>query len=393
MGFWRDLWYGSGHDSPPADTAVGEFHSSNLQQLKVATALQNAAWFKDHFKSSAAYRGAMLLADLAAQVPWYAYQGGDPALTGQQTVSEPERLDVQPRILIEPSTIYDRDEVIRQFVLSLIFHGDPYVYGQMHVDGRPTDVIVPDPNEVTASWNDTRTRIEYRWRDRRMVPGFNWWHAPINRLPGSPTGVGPFEAGADIIAGIKTADAYAATLFQAGVPAGVLKVPGKMTRDEAMKLKDVWEATHDGGRGTGVLSGGVEFEAISITPEQSQFLMTRAYGAQEVSRILGIPQWFLNAGSPPGTASALTYQNLNQVFVELTRGTLYPTYLRRLEKVFSKFLPRGQSVKFDLTEFLATDVESRFDAYQTALDSQILSVSEVRAREGLPTSLTGVNDA
>jgi phage portal protein BeeE len=83
----------------------------------------------------------------------------------------------------------------------------------------------------------------------------------------------------------------------------------------------------------------------------------------------------------------LTYQNLNQVFVELTRATLYPTYLRRIEKAFSRLLPRGQSVKFDTSEFLATDQESRYRAYQVGIETGFLTVDEVRAHEGLQTGV------
>jgi len=44
-------------------------------------------------------------------------------------------------------------------------------------------------------------------------------------------------------------------------------------------------------------------------------------------------------------------------------------------------------VKFDLSEFLATDTESRYNAYQTALDAGFLTVDEVRQSEGLPTDI------
>jgi HK97 family phage portal protein len=396
MGFWSDLFAGEsggqipvGVYTPDAPLAIQEFHPHTLQGMRVASELQYTGTSLSDFKVSAVYRGAQLLADLTAQLPWHAYEGGDPTLTMQSVLEEATRLDPQPQILLNPDVVTDRDDMLRQIVLSLIFHGNAYLYGSMmDRDGRPTNVTVANSNEVAVSSNAGNTRPVYSWRGQSMQLGVNWWHLSLNRPPGQWTGVGPLMAGSEIVNGIRNADRYARDLFaNSGTPSGVLKVPGKLTKDEAERLKEQWDRQHAGGRGTAILSGGIEFEGIALTPEQAQFLSTRAYGSQEVARLLGIPQWFLNAGSPPGTASALTYQNLNQVFVELTRSTLYPTYLRRIEKMFSRLLPRGQMVKFDTSEFLATDAESRYRGYQVALEAGFMTVDEVRAHEGLKTGV------
>jgi len=284
-------------------------------------------------------------------------------MTRQQLLEPETKMDRQPGILLQPEVREDRDDTLRKLVLSLLFHGNAYVSGLMPVNGYPTNIVVADPNEVTVTSNAARTAPVYEWRGTRPILGVDWWHLKLNPTAGGWTGVGPLQAGSEIVAGIKNADSYARRLFtESGMPAGVLNVPGKLTRDEAKQLKAAWDEQHAGGRGTAVLAGGIEFQGISLTPEQAQFLATRAYGSQEVSRLLGIPQWFLNAGSPPGTASALTYQNLNQVFVELTRTSLYPAILRRLEKLFSQMLPRGQAVKFDLSKFLESDLNDRATA-------------------------------
>lgn len=346
------------------------FHATTLEGMKVQGDFQNSGVVVEQFRSSAVYRGVTLLADLTAQLPWYAVTGGDPSMTRQQKVEPEQRLDVQPRLLLEPQMNEDRDDVLRRIVISMLVHGNAYLYGMMPVDGYPQNIMVVNPNEVAVTPNARNTAAVYKWRGEQRLKGVNWYHLMLNPVPGRWTGVGPFTAGADIIAGIRNADNYARRLFtESGMPAGVLKHPGKLTKDEADKLRQAWDQSHQGGRGTAILSGGIEFEGISLTPEQAQFLATRAYGSQEVARLLGIPQWFLNAGSPPGTASALTYQNLNQVFVELTRTMLYPSILRRIEKVFSSMLPRGQAVKFDLSKFLENDLGDRALAAKQLTDA------------------------
>ena len=84
----------------------------------------------------------------------------------------------------------------------------------------------------------------------------------------------------------------------------------------------------------------------------------------------------------------MTYTNVQGVFRELTTTTLYPTYLRRIERAFTKLLPRGMSCQFDLTDFLKADDGTRYTALKTAIDAGILTVEEVRASEDLTTSNT-----
>ena len=62
--------------------------------------------------------------------------------------------------------------------------------------------------------------------------------------------------------------------------------------------------------------------------------------------------------------------------------TLSPVYLIRLEETFQRFLPRGQSVRFDTTELLRTDDANRWASQKVAVDAGILTVDEVREMEG-----------
>ena len=359
---------------------------SSLEPLIVATELQNGAANLATLRSTAVYRGVQLLADLAGSIPWYANEGGDPALTGQRTIVRPERLAVQPTILVRPNAWEDRDETIRKFVQSLIWHGNAYVLGSLFVEGRPTHAMVLDPNEVTVTPSERdRTRGVYSWRGQTLTLGGNLWHTRLVTLPGQIVGTSPLRAAMGVIDGAIAADQYANQFFrESATPAGTLTSMAMLTKPEAEELRDQWEEQHRLGRGTAVLGGGITYEQISVTPEQAQFLQTRAFGNQEIARLLGVPQWLLNAGSPPGSGSSLTYSNLSAVFIELTRMTLDPTYLRRLQAVFSQFIPRGQAVDFDLLTFTRADPDARARTAEIAIRSGWLDPVEVRIAEGLP---------
>ena len=331
----------------------------------------------------AAYRGTQIIRDMCAQLPWRAVYGSKHS--DQGAASEPQIIEPKPAILVEPSPFMDRDDVIRTIVNNLILRGwAPVLLQNLDESGRPRFATPLNPDEVTATWNPARTAVNYKWRGREMVPGIDLLVIELQRLPGYPTGCGPFDAAASTLAGVDSANSWSRDLFSSsGIPSGTIQVPGKLTKDEAEALKEQWQEQHRGGRSTAVLSGGMTYEAVSLTPEQAQFLMTRALGIQEVARLLGIPQHFLNAGQSPGSGQSLTYTNVQAVFRELVMVLLYPTYLRRLEAAFSSLLPRGQTVDFDLSDFVKADDGTRYTAYETAIRAGILTTEEVRKAEGL----------
>lgn len=371
----------------PLDAATEEYHApSSLASLRVADRIQNLWGASDQGRVAiaAVYRGAQLLEDLAAQLPWNSWRGGKHS--DQATLVEPELVPVRPPLLVDPSPFMTRDEVIRALVASLVFRGRGHLHLQhLDADGRPRFATPVHPDEVSVTWNANQTIREYRWRHELMVPGVNFASIDMLRLPGAAAGIGPLDAARKMIDGVVSTDDWSRALFtDSAVPSLYLSVPGKLTRDEAMELRGAWDESHQGGRGTGVVSGGMAVQTLSMTPEQAQFLGTRAWGVQEVARLLGIPQHFLNAGNSPGSSQSLTYTNVQAVFRELTMLTLYPTYLRRIEAAFSALLPRGQEVQFDLADLLKADDGTRYTALATALGSGILTLDEARAAENLP---------
>lgn len=370
----------------------GRVEHYQLSPVTVAPSLLELAGYGDRGTMAipAAYRGATLLTDLVGQLPWAAWRGGKHS--DAATYTPPTLVDPRPPLLLDPSPYMDADEVKRAIVASLIFRGNAYLHLTNHDgDGRPRFATPINPDEVRVTWDERRIARRYKWRNVDMVAGFDLVHIPLIRLAGEAVGTGPLSAGNAVIRGVIATDDYARDLFtDSAVPSGTIKAPGKLTALEAEALRGQWEAQHQGGRGTAILSGGLEFEALSLTPEQAQFLQTRAWGVQEVARLLGIPQHFLNGGNSPGSSQSLTYTNVQAVFRELTTITLYPTYLRRIERAFTRLLPRGTSCQFDLSDFLKADDGTRYGALKTAIDAGILTVDEARTSEDIPAASNSV---
>ena len=330
------------------------------------------------------FRGVQILTDISGQLPWRAFRGG--FMSDAQQIREPEVVDPQPIILVKPSPFHTRAEVVRYIVQSLVLRGNAYLWLTGHDEqGFPTIAIPINPDEVTVQWATEQSAFSkrYMWREQVMTEGFDLLHISLLPFLGFPEGLGPLQAAMKMLGFALDAEEFGGEFFAgSATPAGVLAHPGRLDKDEADLLRSQWETQHAKGRGTAVLSGGIEYRPISLTPEQAQFIATRAFNNQQIATLLGIPQHLLNAGQPQGTASSLTYANLGMVMEELYRMTLSPVYLTRVEESFQRLLPRGQSVRFETSELLRTDDATRWSAQKIALDAGILTNDEVREIEG-----------
>lgn len=84
---------------------------------------------------------------------------------------------------------------------------------------------------------------------------------------------------------------YGSSFFRNGAqPSGVLEHPGVLKNPE--KLRENWSEIYGGPNNAhkvAVLEEGMSYKAISLPPEDSQFLSTRQFGVNEICRIFRVP--------------------------------------------------------------------------------------------------------
>jgi HK97 family phage portal protein len=136
---------------------------------------------------------------------------------------------------------------------------------------------------------------------------------------------------------------------------------------------------HAGRRIPAVLTGGARFKAISINPEDSQFLETRQYDAATISgQIFRVPPHML--GIVDRTTSWGT--GIEQQEMGYVRNTLIG-YLVRGEQMMTALHPGGQFAKFDLSVRLRGDKLSRYTAHNLGRLGGWLNADEIRAEEDM----------
>jgi HK97 family phage portal protein len=170
-------------------------------------------------------------------------------------------------------------------------------------------------------------------------------------------------------------------------PRGVLSTPMTLSTAATAKLRDSIAAVHQGPgkrHGTMVLEGGMKFETVALSPEDSQFLESRRFSVEEIARVFGVPPHMIGAD----IKGSMTYSNTELESLRLVKHTLGP-WLSRIESAvaFSCISPLERRVlypEFLADALLAPATAERYAAYQVGVSGGWLTVDEVRAKENLP---------
>lgn len=337
---------------------------------------------------SALWRGVNLIADSLAQVPLSAYDVHTASGDLMDPVTAAHQVGT-PSVLFRPEADSPRSQTIQRLIWSIVVWGNAYVLTDNSISADPerVDFIhVLDPRRITV-WRDERGYKRFRLQrpDRSIVdfPLGKVLHVPWVTMPGSDVGVGALQAFGD--AGIRMSLALTAylrgALVEGGIPSAVITVDtSNLTDEQATALKSEWMAKMGGRRIPAVVP-----KNITVAPIQADAMLTTHakdvynLACLEVANILGLPVSALG-GAIPG--STLDYKNLEAQQRDLVAG-IRP-FAMRLEEMFGMCVPSNQRAAFQLDALARGETRSRFEGYEIALRSGLLTLEEARSMENLP---------
>ena len=193
-------------------------------------------------------------------------------------------------------------------------------------------------------------------------------------------GEGPLQRHQSVIRSAIDLHNYADNWFRtAAVPTGTLTTTEFLSEDIAKANKDAFVKSQQE-RSVAVLSSGLKYDSIALSPEDAQFLENQKYITRQIANMFGVPTLYMGMGIE---GQGMTYVNGNEDRAKLYDDALQQ-YIVRIEQAITDLLPRGQYAEFNLTEFLRPNQLARYQAYAIGLDKKFLTVEEVRAFESLP---------
>lgn len=200
-------------------------------------------------------------------------------------------------------------------------------------------------------------------------------------------GVSPIQAAKAVIElAIAERDHGNATFRNGTKLSGILKFPGRLKQEQRDALKTSWDTQYAGGHNAGkvpVLEEGVDFQTVSMSLEDAEWIAARQFSVEEVCRLFRVP---------PTIVGDLRHGNYSNS-VELARQFVTLTLRRHLlmweqainHKLLTEAGRRTYFAEHQVEGLLRGDSGNRAAFYEKGIASGWLLPSEARRLENLPT--------
>ncbi len=329
-----------------------------------------------------AYRCVRMIAEAAASVPWLLYEGA-------------AEIESHPllALLAAPNKSESGPALFERWYAFLQCAGNAYLQA-LSVSGAPRElhVLRPDRVSVVQDAHGWPRAFDYRvgnatTRIAREADGFlpvlqaRLFH-PLDDTYGYSPIAAAFAAIEIHNAG---ADWTKSLLDNAARPSGALIYKGPdgapaLSEDQFARLKNQMQDAYTGAN-VGkpmVLEGGLDWRAMSFTPNDMDFSGIRNSAAREIALAFGVPPMLL------GIPGDNTYSNYREANLAFWRSTVLPLVSRTASGLTGWLAPRfGENLRLgfdpDTIEALAIDRESTWDKLNAAT---FLTLNEKRAAAG-----------
>ena len=285
----------------------------------------------------------------------------------------------------EPELYADWSEFMKVAVNTYQVMGEAVLYATGWAsNGYPARFVALNPSQLTV---DNETGAVYMGDEREPIPARDLLF--IKYQAGPPPlrrGLGPLRWVGQNLVSAAALESYAAGIATHGVWA-VLKHPANLDRVQADELKAGWMASRAAwGAAPAVLSGGVEFEALSLSPKDMALLDLKTYDEQRIASAFGVPPFLVGLEQP----GSMTYSNANSLFDFHWRACLRPMAATFAAAMSRWLLPRGTVMWFNRDEYVRPGLGDRAMAYRTLheitdqANRPAITTDEIRIAEGLP---------
>jgi len=323
------------------------------------------------------YACVTLLADIVSTLSVNAYRKN--GVTATKTLVDP-----QPTLLVNsPFPGLTWFEWLWMFMESLAVTGNGFGYAtDFGPDGRPIGIMpvhpdcvhIEQPEESGTSW----TQPAYKFNGVRVAAD-RVVHIKRYPIAGRAWGMSPVQKAAAAVGLGLAAERYGLRYFRDSAnPSGILHTDQELTVEQSKRAMKSWIQSHQGRRLPAVMSGGLKWQSVTLTPNESQFLETRQFQRSDIAMWFRIPPHMIG-DTNKSTTWGSGIENMTLGFVKYT---LMP-WLVCIEQVLSALLPRGQFAKFNIDDLMRGDVLARWQAYRIGRDSGVYSANEIREKEDL----------
>ena len=334
-------------------------------------------------RNPVAHRCVRLVAETAASIPWLLFEG------------EAEH-DTHPALdlLARPNPRQPGPALMEAVYGHLLLAGDAFVEMVAQEDvPREAYALRPDRVEVETDprgWPGAFI-VRRGTGKRRIAAGdraplvlhlalFN----PLDDLRGHA----PAEAALGALDVLNAANRWNKALLEnAARPSGALvyapREGGNMTTDQFDRLKAELESGYQGAINAGrpmLLEGGLDWKAMSLSPQEMDFQEARNGAAREIALAFGVPPMLLGI---PGDNTYANYAEANRAFLRLTVLPLVARTAAALGNWLGEWFDAPLRLTFDADAVPGLSAE-REALWSRVGDAEFLTRDEKRQAVGYP---------
>lgn len=173
---------------------------------------------------------------------------------------------------------------------------------------------------------------------------------------------------------------------------GVIKATATLTKEQKEQIRDSWnEAFSSKGNGVAVLPQGLDYQAISVSPEDAQLLESRQFNIEEIARFFCINPIKLMV------MKEVSYNSMESAELNFLYDTVAP-YVQMFVEEFNRKLFKPSEVgrigvMFDYASAMQTNRKDLGEYYRMLITNGIMSIDEVRGQMGMPKIGTEASQA
>ncbi len=246
----------------------------------------------------------------------------------------------------------------------LLRNGRRWIYGTLDDDAQPLAVAPEDMIHVRAIGSNGKV------------------------------GISPIRQNAETIGLGLAAVRYGKEFFEGGGrPTGIVTLKGDVKADGWERLKKLWisAATKlaQSENKTLLLPADLDYKALTIAPEDAQFLETRKLTRSEIAGLFNVPAHMIN------DLEKATFSNISEQAIQFVRHSIMPWIVNWEQEINRKVFTRaerlaGYYVRFNLAGLLRGTPTERAEFYSRAILDGWMHRNEVRVLEDM-NPITGLD--
>lgn len=333
-------------------------------------------------KASACFAAVNILAESIASIPFAIFER-----TGDETIKRARMHPLQDLIDKSPNPHQTAFEFWHMQVAFGALYGNAYARIVSGTRGAVTELhpLKPDQMKVEKLQNG---RLRYRYDDYLNNKEIVYTQDEIWRIPGfsfdGVMGIAPIVFGNDTIALALATEAFGGKFFRNdATPSVVLEHPKSLSPLGANNIRQSWLMSHSGldnAFSVAVLEEGMTVKALGTNNKDSQFIEARRFQISEIARLFRIPPHMLY------DLEKSSFNNIEQQSLEFVKYTIRP-HIRKIEQRIWLDLINSNKEKYfaraDLDDLMRGEIEPRYTAYGSAIQSGWMTRNEARMKEDM----------